>query len=212
MEGRKIYLLFLTLLEWFALIAQFIVQQQNGPADHAESLIRFFSYYTILTNLLVGVYVTVQWAARPGRRSGFFFSPSVQTAVALHITVVGLIYNLLLRQLWDSSGLQAILHDLLHTVIPLLMIIYWWRWVDTRRLTFRNIPAWLIYPALYAIFVMIRGHFSDWYPYPFLDVIKLGYPKVLFNSAMLIVVFVLFSWLFVLLGKKKTSPSEQKTG
>jgi len=205
MIGQKRYLRALALLEWFALIAQFILQQQNSVTDRGESLIRFFSYYTILTNILVGVYVTVQLFTPENRRTGFFSKPSVQTAITMHITVVGLIYNLLLRQLWVSTGLQAVLHDLLHTAIPLLMIIYWWVWVDTRRLRYKDIPAWLVYPALYAIYVMIRGHFSAWYPYPFLDVPTLGYSQVIINTTLMIVVFILFSFLFVILGKRKKS-------
>lgn len=205
MNGRKKYLLVLTLLEWPALIAQFILQQQNSATDRGESLIRFFSYYTILTNILVAVYVTVQLTRAGSRQTGFFFKPSVQTAIALHITVVGLIYNLLLRQLWVSWGLQAVLHELLHTAIPLLMIIYWWIWVDTRRLQYGNIPSWLVYPAVYSIFVMLRGHFAGWYPYPFLDLPTLGYSQVFINCVLMIVVFVLFSLLFVIAGKRKKS-------
>ncbi len=210
MNGRTRYLRALTLLEWFALIAQFILQQQNSGTARGESLIRFFTYYTILTNILVAVYVTSQmitiWKGGAGRtQTGFFSKPSVQTAITLHITVVGLIYNLLLRQSWVSSGLQAVLHDLLHTAIPLLMIIYWWIWVDTRSLRYGNIPAWLVYPAIYAIFVMIRGHFSGWYPYPFLDIPTLGNSQVIINCALMIVVFVLFALLFVILGKRKKS-------
>ena len=205
MSARKIFLLFIVLVEWLALIAQLVLHLQAVPATLAESLIRFFSYFTILTNILVAVYATVLLIAPAGKKNGFFFTPSVQSAVALYIIVVGLIYNIVLRQLWDSAGLQAVLHDVLHTLAPLLMLIYWWKWVDAKTLQWTNIPAWLVYPAVYAITVVVRGQWPNWYPYPFLDIGKIGYSKVLINSAGLVVVFLVFSFLFVFLGKKKTA-------
>jgi len=39
------------------------------------------------------------------------------------------------------------------------------------------------------------------YPYPFIDVLKLGYSKVLFNSAMVCVVFIVFAVLFIGIAK-----------
>jgi hypothetical protein len=84
-----------------------------------------------------------------------------------------------------------------------MVLIYWWKWVDTRRLTFSNIPAWLIYPAVYAIIVILRGHFAGWYPYFFLEVPTLGYPRVFINTALLVGVFLLFSFAVVFFGKRK---------
>ncbi len=103
-------MLIIVLAEWFALIAQLVLHLQTVPTGLSESLIRFFSYFTILTNTLVAVYATVLLFAAKGKQAGFFFSASMQSAIALYIIVVGLIYNIILRQLWDSSGLQAVLH------------------------------------------------------------------------------------------------------
>ena len=211
MNGRKKYLLITMLLEWITLIVQLYLHLKNSPAGPAESLIRFFSFFTILTNLLVAVYLTVLWSslatAQPKSiETGFWFRPSVQTAIALYILIVGLIFNLILRSLWDySDDLQTVVNELLHTVIPLLLLIYWWIWVDGRRLRYADIPAWLIYPAVYACYILIRGHFAAWYPYPFMDVVKNGYSKVLINSSMMVGVFVLFALLFVFFGKRKRS-------
>ena len=241
MKTQRLLLLVVVILEWFALIAQLIIHLETIELPLAESLVRFFSYFTILTNLLVSIYTTyilfsitkggsdkskltqsklTQGKLTQGKltqsemnqrglnqsRTGFFFRPAVQTAITLYITVVGLVYNIILRHLWDSEGMQAIIHDLLHTIIPLLVIIYWWIWTPTKKLEFKNIPAWLIYPAIYAIAVMVSGNFINWYPYPFLDLGKLGIQQVLFNSAMLILVFVFFSFLFVMIGTRKKQP------
>jgi len=202
MSGRKIYLLLVVLLEWFALVAQLILMLRSGVASTGELLARFFTYFTILTNILIGVYVTILFLADRNTSTGFS-SPSAQTAFTLYITVVGLIYNLVLRQLWDPSGLQAVLDELLHSVIPVMILIYWVKWVDTGSLRSKNIPPWLVYPAVYAAVILIRGYYSGWYPYPFMDVNKLGGWVVARNCFGIVGVFLLFSFLFVLLGRRK---------
>lgn len=206
MTARKLFILVIVMVEWYALTAQLMLHLRAVQTGLGESLIRYFSYFTILTNLLVAVYATVLLFTPAGAEKGFLFKPSVQTGIALYIVVVGLVYNIVLRQLWDSTGLQAVLHDLLHTLTPLLVLIYWWRWVDARNLIYKGIFVWQLYPAVYALTVMARGHSPKWYPYPFLDADKLGYGKVLLNSAGLVLVFLFFSLLFVFLGQRKRFP------
>jgi hypothetical protein len=203
MKTNKLYLLLIVLLEWFALIAQLVLLLQATRLPLTESLTRYFSYYTILTNIIIAAYAAVHCFTPAIKRTGFFFKPSVETAITLYITIVGLVYTLLLRQLWSPKGLQAVVDDILHTIIPVMILIYWWKWVDTRRLKYSNIPSWLIYPAVYALIILIRGHFASWYPYPFLDVLQYLYGRVLINCVFLLMAFILFSSLFVWAGKKK---------
>jgi hypothetical protein len=83
------------------------------------------------------------------------------------------------------------------------VLIYWWKWVNTRQLRFTHIPIWLLYPAVYAGLVLLREHFAGWYPYPFLDALKFGYPRILLNSGLLLVAFLLFSGALVFTGRIK---------
>src|SRR5450755_3183707 len=55
MIGQKRYLRALVLLEWFALIAQFILQQQNSVTDRGESLITL-GYSQVLINTLLLIF------------------------------------------------------------------------------------------------------------------------------------------------------------
>jgi hypothetical protein len=203
MSPRKIFLSVIVLLEWFSLIAQLILHMKASPAMFGEALARYFSFFTVLTNIMVALYTTNLFFTSRSSAKGFFHRASVQTAITLYITIVGLVYNIVLRTLWDPHGLQAVVDDLLHTLLPVLAIIYWYKWINTKRLHFSNIPAWLIYPAVYSIVIFVRGPFAKWYPYPFLNVEDLGYPKVILNTVILVFVFLIFSILFVFVGKKK---------
>jgi Na+/H+-dicarboxylate symporter len=57
---------------------------------------------------------------------------------------------------------------------------------------------------VYLLFALSRGALSGFYPYPFIDVSKLGLGKVLLNSLGLLVALVIFSLLFLAIGKIKS--------
>ena len=211
MKRRKGCLWVIFLLEWIALIAQSVVHMQASPADRIEAVIRLFSFFTILTNLLVGVcFTSLLFPPRNGQ-VGPFQKPSMQTAVTMYITVVGLVYSIALRGLWHSGPLQTVLHETLHTVIPLLVIVYWFFWVDAKTLRYKNVLPWLIYPAAYCVFVLFLGSLSHWYPYPFLNPITLSASRVFRNCMTLTGVFVLFSLIYVYWGRKKRPPSANQS-
>jgi len=207
MSLRKPYLATLALIEWFGIIAQLILMLDSGAAPTGELLIRFSTYFTITTNLLVGIY-TVVLLARPAHP--FFSHPSTQTAIVVYITVVGLIYNLILRQLWSPAGLQAVVDDILHTAVPLLVIFYWIIWVDARSVRPQAIWRWLLYPAAYTVIVFVRGSFANWYPYPFLDVRRLSTAIVIRNCMGVLGVFLLFSVIYRYWGIKKGDGGSNK--
>ena len=197
----RIYLSLLAVTGWFALVAQFVLTMDNRMAPVGESVVRFFSYFTILSNILVTAGVTVLVFSPASPRGKWLARASPQTALAVYIAVVCLVYNLVLRPVWDPQGLQRVVDELLHVVVPVLYILFWLVRTRQSALQWRNIPGWLIYPAVYALWILLWGEFTDWYPYPFMDVGKLGYGEVLENSGLVVLVFLLFSLLPVAAGK-----------
>lgn len=194
-------LILVTVVAWFAVILQLYLMMQSTKIPLGETLVRFFSYYTILTNVLVAVYGTALLVKPSGRPGLFLIRPGPATAVAVYITIVGLVYNLVLRRLWDPEGWQWLVDELLHVVVPLLFILYWLVAIPKSALYWKRIPGWLIYPVVYAIFIFFRGAQSGFYPYPFINVTVLGYPQVLLNSIALTGGFLLISVIFVALGR-----------
>ena len=201
MTRRNGFLIVLALLEWFGFIAQFIFFVDDNPMLIGPLLLRFFSFFTITTNLLVGIYV-LAILLKPHHR--FFSRPSVQTAIVTYITVVGFVYNLLLRNVLPSEGLETLIHEILHSIVPPLVILYWAIWVNARSLRLSTIWRWLIYPAVYTLFIFFSGSFVHWYPYPFLDLRELSTAVVIRNCAGILLVFILFSWLYCFWGKRKS--------
>ena len=197
----KVYLAFIAILGWFALIAQFYINIHSGLAAPSEIIVRYFSYFTITTNLLVAIACTSLFI-NPLLGPGYFFSQQgTLTAITVYILIVGIIYNLILRSLWNPQGLQWVVDELLHSAIPLLFFGFWIIFAPKDELLWKDIWSWLIYPIVYMLFILIRGSTSNFYPYPFINIKVLGLNKVLANSMGIALAFILVSLLMVTLAQ-----------
>lgn len=197
----KIELLF-SLLCWITIITQFVVMIENRVASLTETTIRFFTFFTILSNILVAVVFTAILAQPKGKFS-FFLNPKNQSAIAVYIFVVGIVYNLILRFSWQPQGIQRIVDEMLHSIIPIYYILYWYFKINTKSILWKNSINWLIYPIVYLIVIMIRGKFSNYYPYPFVNVTALGINKVLLNVILLTLFFGVVAMTFIAIAKFK---------
>jgi len=160
-------------------------------------VVSFFSYFTVLTNTLVAVVLTCAVTDRESAARRWFLQPWVSSGIAVSIAVVGLAYSILLRHLWHPQGWQFIADELLHDVMPLLFLAYWWLCVPKGTLRLKHLPLWLIYPLVYFAYALLRGHLLGAYAYPFIDVALLGYPQVFVNAGGILLGFVLIALLVI---------------
>jgi hypothetical protein len=147
------------------------------------TLFKLAGYFTILTNfLLTAAHALCLFAARSslGRWLG---RPSLQSGLLLYILIVGLVYVVLLSGLWKPEGVQWWADHLLHHLTPLLQLAFWIFAVPKEQLPWKLAVSWLGYPALYLAWVFVRGSRVSDYPYPFVDLEKLGLVRTLLNSA-----------------------------
>ena len=205
--SEKTLLVIIAISSWLALVGQLYLIIVNRTTSLPEAIARYFTFFTILTNILValcGSYIILDSSSRLGT---FFSKQSVQAAVAVNILVVGIVYNTVLRSIWNPQGMQRIVDELLHLVVPMLFVFYWCVFARKDQLQWNNIFGWLLYPLLYFVVVLIRGAFSGYYPYPFIDAITLGYKAAFVNSGILTVAFFLLALLFVGIGKMSSKKS-----
>lgn len=191
----------LAALGWFALALQLrLVLGVNEAAGVAvgETLVRFFSYFTILTNTLAAAVLT---GIMLGHKGTFLARPGVQTAVAVYITVVGLVYFLILRHLWQPQGPQWLADTLLHYAMPALYVLFWLAFVEKSGRRWRDSLRWLIFPAIYVCAVLARGVPSGFYPYPFIDANELTYLEIARNGAVLLAAFLLCGLVYVAISR-----------
>ena len=186
---------------WFAVITQFVLMMNNREVSIPETICRFFAYFTIDTNILVALCFTFIFLQTNSRLGRFFRKASTITAITIYITIVGIVYNVVLRSTWDPQGMQKVVDELLHSVIPALLIIFWLVFVPIEQLKWQNAFPWLIYPLIYMAYAIIFGAFTEFYPYPFVDVNKLGYNKALINAGAVLLVIFLLSLALIATGK-----------
>ncbi|MFK8332387.1 Pr6Pr family membrane protein [Pseudomonas sp. BJa5] len=187
-------------LGWSALAIQmylvFWVRWQE-QASLLGGLVNFFSYFTVLSNTLVAVVLSHAAFGRESAARRFFLSPATSSGIAASIVLVGLAYSLLLRHLWQPEGWQWLADELLHDVMPLLFVVYWWCCVDKGSLRPRHLLAWLLYPLVYFAYALLRGHTIGFYPYPFIDVASLGFTQVLINALAILLGFIAIGLLLL---------------
>ena len=199
-------------LGWFALIGQLYLILANRTVAVPETLIRYFSFFTIQSNILVALCSTVLLWRTDGSWKRFFSRASVQAALGVYIGIVGLVYNTVLRFLWAPQGLQRGVDELLHLAIPILYLIYWLLYAPKRDLAWKQLPSWLLFPAAYMVYTIIRGAITGYYPYPFIDVAALGYPVAMRNAAGVVLLFLAASAGILSLGRalaKRSAPAQE---
>jgi hypothetical protein len=189
-------------LGWFAVIGQLVLILQNRVLTVPGTIVQFFSYFTILTNIIVALCYTFLLMDRGEEKQRFWASPKTQAGVAVYILVVGIVYNTVLRFLWAPTGMQKIIDELLHTAAPACFLLYWILFAPKDGLKWRFALDWMLFPLVYLVYVMIRGAITDMYPYPFLDAYNHGYPKVITSSLVILGLYLFLSLLIITIAKK----------
>ena len=194
----------LAALGWFSVLLQLYITLHSNMLNGrsiAGGIVSYFGYFTITTNLLVCVALTVPLIS-PASAAGRFFSRSDVTAgVATSIVFVSIAYHLLLRNVWNPQGWQLVADVLLHYVMPALFLIYWWFNHPKGALRWTHPLYWGIYPIAYMIYVLIRGAIIGSYPYRFIDPLAIGYERTMINAFGLLFFFIVLGLVMVSLGR-----------
>lgn len=187
-SSQRMYAAVGALLGWATVLTQFYLFLEARTTPVGEMLIRFFSYFTMLSNIAVSCCFSGYFIK--GRWQRFFTSPQTLTAVTVYILVVGIVYNAVLRSLWHPEGMQKIVDEILHSINPLLFLLFWIGYVPKQQIQWKDCFRYILFPLAYTLFIALRGAASGFYPYPFVNVTELGYPKVLINGAVIMTVFL----------------------
>lgn len=202
---KKIFMAFTCVVCWFALVLQFYLileSRANTGFSTVKTVTNFFSYFTILSNLLVGLCLGTQLLSPKTSVARFFNTNNIESAIAVYITIVAIVYNTVLRGIVVLTGAHALVNELLHVIVPILYLS-WWFFFTGSGLKWKQLPYWLIFPACYLGYSLLRGTIAKWYPYPFLDVSKHGLGQVLINAGFVLLAFLLVGSGILALKKAK---------
>jgi hypothetical protein len=189
---KKVFMAVTCVICWVALIVQlYLILQTRSQTGFStlKTVTNFFSYFTIISNLFVGMCLGSILVFPETRTARFFSNNSVQAAIALYILIVAFVYNSVLRGQVALAGTGAIVNEMLHVVVPVLYVI-WWFLYSNAGIRWKHLSYWLVLPALYLTWSLLRGPVAGWYPYPFLNVNSLGLSQVLINAGLVLLAFL----------------------
>lgn len=113
--------------------------------------------------------------------------------------MTGVVYSTVIARYDQLSGWQQhSVNACVHYLVPVAMVLGWLLFGPRPRISKQTVGWALVWPACYLTYILVQGHFSQWYPYPFMDVASHGYARVLGNSVAVLAVLAVVSTLYYL--------------
>ena len=166
---------------------------------HHEGIVNFFSYFTTIGNIFVPIVlgtsaVVLLLGRKPTPLLNFFRGMAV-----LIMTIIGIVYVVLL------AGVQASeipwVNTFHHYIMPVVLIVDWIVQPPSSKLSPKAVLLWFILPVVYLAYTLIRGVFTNFYPYGFLNPhVQHGYGGVAIYCVVMLVAFLAFGFIFMLMG------------
>lgn len=178
-----------------------MMYQFAATADSGFRQANFFSFFTIQSNIVAVAVLCLLVIVRRNERTPLF--DGARGAAVLYMAITGVVFALLL------SGLQEELQTtipwvdfVVHKLMPVVLVVDWLLDPPRHRLPLWVAGAWLTYPFAWLVYTLVRGEIVNWYPYPFVDVSRLGYDGVLGRSVFLLAGFTLASAAMLWIGNR----------
>lgn len=182
----------------YALGLQYRLILETPDMGAGELTLNFFSYFTILTNVLIALAMLLPALAPHSPPGRFATAPGPRSGLTLYAVVVELVYHFLLHSTWNPQGWALVVNILLHYVMPAAMLLDWLVFTSKGRLGWLQPLKWLVLPLVYGGWTLIHGYSSGWWPYGFINAQMLGLDRVLINFAGLLIFFLGLGLLVVL--------------
>jgi len=168
------------------LLGQNILDSSSVTTGLPEQVRRYFSYFTIQSNLLVAISMFMLLTGRTGSQ----LFRVLRLASLIGITVTGIVAAVALPPSPNYTTANLICDRLLHIVVPLLTFIGWIAFGPRGFVTRSDILPTLIWPMAWLVATLGLAPFTHWYPYPFLNVDVIGWGRVILNCAGIAVLFL----------------------
>lgn len=155
----------------------------SGHAGDVPTVVaNFLSYFTIESNLIAAIALAIggMWALGRGRAAAAeprWFAILLACATT-YMVITGIVYNTLLRGVVLDQGVTvAWSNEVLHVVIPIVLLLDLVLAPKRRALAWSTVWAVAAFPLVWVIYTLVRGPLITapatgdpwWYPYPFLD-------------------------------------------
>lgn len=191
-SAARIAAALVALVTWAGLAIQLTASITMTGGSLLATLWEMARYFTVVTNLLVALTFSTIAAGMRAANRPFFIG-----GVMLLILLVGVIYWLLLRGLLELSGGAKLADAILHSITPIIALFWWLAFAPKGRLDWRAPLLWATVPLAYLPYAIARGLADGKFPYPFINIDKLGWSHTLANAAGVALGFLVAGYLVV---------------
>lgn len=169
-----------------------------GMAGALTRFIDLFGYFTIWSNALVAITITMLYLNfnRNDQRFRWLRSTSI-----LMITMTGILYHLLIAPTADPQSWNVYTNAFQHYITPVITVLVWLLIGPRNFFDFKMTISVFAIPTAYLAYTFSRGAIIDRYPYGFFDVIEYGYFSVATTLVMIYVAGYVLALLFFGLDK-----------
>jgi hypothetical protein len=179
-----------------SLLTQIVLSARGHDAPAATRFLRLFSYFTIQSNilLLIAAASLTRHPARDGRRWRVLRLDGM-----LGIVITGLVYATVLAGTAELHGAARLANFGLHYFAPWWALLGWLLFGPRPRIGAHTLLWSVLWPVLWIAYTLAHGAATSWYPYPFTDVTVLGYPTVLINLLVVVLIAIVLGAVLRLL-------------
>jgi len=210
---KRAFLITLRLLFGTAVLIAIIIQAIHTAKVGVFNTTNYLSYFTNLSNIVAAFVLIISGLSllKLNHRRADVTDDLIRGAATLYMVIVGIVYVLLLSN--EAVGLMLPwVNILLHYIMPAVVLADWLFQPPRTKLSLRQTLPWFIFPLVYLPYTLIRGHQTYWYPYPFLNPIKVdGYLGVAMYCVAILAAFIVVSWGIVWLGNRLRAESSAES-
>lgn len=168
-----------------------------------QPVLNYLSYFTVISNILV-ITALLSSVINPGK----YYVDNLRAVATLFILITGLGFTVLLGG--KNDEFLGWTNLVMHYFSPLVML-FDWIYFPSRKIKFREAGSWFVLLIGYLVYTLIRGTFTDWYPYGFLNTAESGLSGVIIYVGILLLAAILLAAIIVRLnGDKKVQSSTNK--
>lgn len=157
----------------------------NYQKDWGDYSLNFFAFFTVQSNLAIGLWFIYAAIAHKKEGKTKLLGNTTVLILATYIGITAIVYNTMIlpehiKEIKDP--VRWFFNAITHMIMPVLYIIYVIlffnreeKLVDTKFFFKKQLPLFYIYPAVWSVFIIIRGVFRHkasklfQFPYFFID-------------------------------------------
>jgi hypothetical protein len=202
-KGIILYRVILCIFGWTSVFIGITLNIMDGYISN------YFNYFSVQSLLIVDIWLTIALIYTNKDEKLKVLESPVRGAVTLYTTVTFLVFAILIQPTYQPQGLYILTSFITHYLIPIGFIFDWFLTETDVQYKYIFGLYWTIYPLIYLIYTLVRGYFTGFYPYTFLDLNSISIIRLIINITFLIGLFLFLGFLYIsinrIIYKKKNS-------